>query len=568
MAINPVHLAILESLTNIKWAQANGVDNQIASFTMTQAQANELKDKLDPSLGAFVQASTNEPGKFRVRLKYDSLAELINTNQPLLSTVDLITRTERAEKKHGTAPLYFEQHSWEQVNAEVDFAGKQSARVVSLGVSDGRERLFFNQNAPEIQALAERIAVLCKNKPVEEVLKIVNIEIDSITTNHPHVKGQTREQIEENLDQRLELYLEQRSKGLIPGKPKNLDVTMEELIKEGILVCSHQGLLAASMMGSLIDKGLLPFGSARQYRSEIQDKSGKTIGAHTWSVYRDATNGDLWVNDPRSALVKKVDANHPEAIGYGHPAMNKMVKRLALIDKPMMDAWKPKTAKHSIQEIISEIIMQDLKMAMGRGNNSKEWTARLVAQLNAIDHNSGFSSEYKNERMIKILSDTYLAAKQDEDGRTAAILIKNILKLLNAPTPKVGQNSSIDIDKIINKLNAMDLSMAVTDNKFQDVNELIDSIKKVNAQLQLSPEQKTKEVVHLLMNAYKAASTEKGNNRTAIITKTVLKELKVELPRATAVTFAHDSSVPSKIQQNENAQANRPEGKPEIPKKK
>ncbi len=258
---------------------------------------------------------------------------------PPQENMELILRTVIAQNLHGKGAISFEGKNWDQVSANVDFAGLKTRYMVSLGSSTSRERLFLDRESPheKMVALREKIANESRGKTVPEILAIVNKHIDALTTDHPSVRGQSRNQIEAGLDGRLDRYLNDRAAGRIPGKPANRDVSMDELVDAGILVCRHKGLLAASIMGQLIDNKILPPGAARQYRSEIQNVAGRTIGAHTWSVYRDGTTGDLWVNDPRWAQVKKVNPARMSDIGYGVPAVRQMMQRLDAIDKPILD---------------------------------------------------------------------------------------------------------------------------------------------------------------------------------------------------------------------------------------
>jgi serine/threonine protein kinase len=346
MPVNVAYLNAISGYTEVGWYEVNGVDNQICTSGMSLHQANEMKDRLHPNLQAQVTPSRSEPGRYRVRVAYDELVKMSANNETFYEVDQaLVMRTRLAQDKHGSAPVQFDNKIWEQVGADVNFVDRPTSYVVSLGSSDKRERLFLDTNSPAVTDLKNRIEAQCHGKTVREILEIVNKEVDNLSTRHQDVRGQSRDTIERNLDKRLEEYLEKRSKGLIPGKPANKDVPMDELMENGILVCRHKGLLAASIMGGLIDKKILPEGAARQYRSDIQDRTGKTIGAHTWSVYRDAATGELWVNDPRWAQIKKVDPRYPQDIGYGIPAVKQMIKRLDDIDKPILQAWHRQNAK-------------------------------------------------------------------------------------------------------------------------------------------------------------------------------------------------------------------------------
>lgn len=234
---------------------------------------------------------------------------------------ELVARSTISDYVHGKEDsVSHDGLVWKKVNSTVNWVGQENKHWISLGGSSNRERLFFNENSDIIQKLKEKARIACANKSIPEVLGIVNTLINSITAR----EGITSSNVEKMLDGELEQYLS--FKKLHTG---NLDVDMDELIKQKILVCRHKGLLAASILGHLVENKVLPAGNVRQYRSTLM-KGKEVIGAHTWAVYRDSTTGNLWMCDPRWRTARNVTTQF-EALalkGYGEQALNAMIKRL------------------------------------------------------------------------------------------------------------------------------------------------------------------------------------------------------------------------------------------------
>jgi len=340
--IKSEHLDTLFWQTEGKIWSANATQTHVMTNVMTEREAQYLAESLNPNLQAQVQKSKSQNG-YRVMISNDNLTAVIDNKEELLSegySAQLNLRSVVAQNVHGKGPIYFNRQNWKQVTSEVDFAKEKDRHLVSLGSSQTRERLFIDLQSETINKLYNDIAKQCQGKTPEEILKIVNKEIDKITAP----EGSNREQIERQLDARLDKYLDDREKGLKPPNPRNRDVQIDELMQEGILVCRHKGLLAGAMMGRLVQNKLLPEGSTRQYRSDIQDSKGNAIGAHCWSVYREAQSGKLWVNDPRWAHVVQVTGTPENAlqIGYGVPAIKMMVERLDKLDASVSPPVKAK----------------------------------------------------------------------------------------------------------------------------------------------------------------------------------------------------------------------------------
>lgn len=244
-----------------------------------------------------------------------------------LNNLELISRTIDSEKKHGNAKkVSLKDKGWRVVNSKVNWVGSPHTRWVSLGSSNLRERLFFDENSSHVTSIKKAAEKACKGKNVGEVLTIVNNLINQLTA----IEGKSDKEIEKGLDAKLNKLLIEKRKSL--GSHTPIDIHFDELIEKKILVCRHKGLLAASILAHLVEKGILPKGNVRQYRSSLK-KNGKIIGAHTWAVYRDATTDDLWICDPRWRTANNTTKEFEElAKRYGNPTMSDMVKRLAIED--------------------------------------------------------------------------------------------------------------------------------------------------------------------------------------------------------------------------------------------
>lgn len=452
--VNPDHVDAMYWNTGVKWQSGTHRDDNTLSVISELMDANlalqQLSD-LNPNLKAKIIPSVSSKPMVRIVIPYLNVANNFEKNESIIDPEKLHEiglRSMQAQKMHGSEPVFFK-GSWSkkeecvQINSSTDFADPKTPRfMVSLGSSSSRERLFIDRQHPMINDLYDSIKRECQGKSTKEILEIVNRKIDEITSKHKSVAGQNRRQVERGLDKRLDEYLALREKGAVPGKPhlpRNRDVPIEELMEAGILVCRHKGLLAATIMGNLVADKFLPEGNARQYRSEIQDETGKNIGAHTWAVYREAGNGNLWVNDPRWAHVKLVDKQHPEDIGYGVRAVMLMANRLDVLDAPKMQAAKkvnegkenaplPGSAnptmpdKKSYIESIKEKLAQGLPMHLDDAKKI-ETSATIEAIVKALEKCSHINNVH--ERVIDYLMLIQANPTISNDARAAIFKVSN-----------------------------------------------------------------------------------------------------------------------------------------------
>lgn len=250
-----------------------------------------------------------------------------------------LDRTFIATHFHGNDDKIFRGERYKQVTHEIDFSHDTNTHWVSLGFGRDRERLFLDQNSAFVSTITEKIVRTLRDKivipepftlqehnflSVKQVLEIVNNTIDALTAPI----GTDRAFIEKHLDLKLDTFLkekERNSEGFI-------DVTLDELAEKNILVCRHKGLLAASILGSLVKNGMLPYGHVHQYRSTLTDDAGNPIGAHTWAVYRLARQNDIWICDPRWLTAEKADSLSVKR-DYGEHVIKKMIRKLNLADE-------------------------------------------------------------------------------------------------------------------------------------------------------------------------------------------------------------------------------------------
>lgn len=275
-------------------------------------------------------------------------------------------RTFIAEKVHGVSDtLDYNKIQWKAVKLSVNWAGNPETHFVSLGSSKERERLFIDENTPHIKALKDRVKARCQGgKSVQDVLSVVNEEINALTL----IPGMSDSDVERTLNKRLESFLFIQPK----DKEKNINLNLDTLIDQKLLVCRHKAILAASILGTLVDEKILPNGKARQFRANLlEGKSDIAMGAHTWAVYRDSKTSDLWVCDPRWRTAKKVTL--PQFAGlreYGLTTLQEMVLRTDLEDKI--------ERKVSQEEI--EKTLENIKRALQICNDPEQNVQRMKKQ--------------------------------------------------------------------------------------------------------------------------------------------------------------------------------------------
>lgn len=251
------------------------------------------------------------------------------------NTFELWPRSIIAQFIHGNSAIRFRNRQWEQVTTEVNFAETLTDKFVSLGYSSERERLFLDLKSPRFVALCQQIEEKCIGKTTLEILSIISNKINQLQKNKTS---------DEAMEAQFNRYLTERKQGRILGKPANGDILIDELMEKGHLLCRHKGILAASIMGRLVHKKILPPGMARQYRSEIQDSKGFNMGVHTWSVYREWQTGNLWILDPHWNLIQKLNKDFIKANPYGIKAINQMLYRMDKIDELQCSLFSLKAA--------------------------------------------------------------------------------------------------------------------------------------------------------------------------------------------------------------------------------
>ncbi|MBI2791309.1 MAG: hypothetical protein HYX61_05075 [Gammaproteobacteria bacterium] len=245
--------------------------------------------------------------------------------------LELMGRSVISQQVHGDiSEVQFDHKPWQIVNSKTNWVNNANKQWVSLGSSKSRERLFFDENSPVVTELKAQALLACKGKDIATVLDTVNALVNDLTAQ----PGKSRQDVERSLDAQLEELLREKRKTL--GPSDDINIHFDELVEKKILVCRHKGLLAASILAHLVENNILPQGCVRQYRSSLKIND-KIIGAHTWSVYRNATTGDLWMCDPRWQTAKNVtqEYNHLAA-RYGNSALSDMVKRLDVEDRLLL----------------------------------------------------------------------------------------------------------------------------------------------------------------------------------------------------------------------------------------
>ncbi len=173
----------------------------------------------------------------------------------------LIGRTMQAREVHGKSPtMTFEGRQWKTVSADIDWASEAPSHWALLGSSYTQENLYFDENTEFVKNFKRIAEDPCKGKSTRDVLNTVKMMVNRMTD----MPGKTRFEVESTLDDRLESFIADKRKYLKPYQFAN--ITFEELAAHKLLVCRHKGLLAASVIGHLVKKGVLPQGTAREYR--------------------------------------------------------------------------------------------------------------------------------------------------------------------------------------------------------------------------------------------------------------------------------------------------------------
>lgn len=256
-------------------------------------------------------------------------------------------RTVLSNRKYGNEAFQsFNKQRWQKINAEINWVEETNMLWASLGSSNAREHLLFDENIPIIDDLKTYATEYCEQfkGDISAILASVNELVNSLTSQ----PGLSRQEVESGLDQRLTDYINDKKR--LMNSINAPIITMDELIQNKLLVCRHKGPLVACILAELVRKNILPQGSVRQYRSQIQH--GTHIGVHTWAVYRDKQSNNLWMCDPRWDYVQNVTCGSMAAAakGYGTKAIHKMQQRLDLLDHAEFERLKSIQQSPDIQD--------------------------------------------------------------------------------------------------------------------------------------------------------------------------------------------------------------------------
>ncbi len=248
----------------------------------------------------------------------------------LFNLPSFIGRTILSDHKFGNAATKsFDNKTWHKINAQINWVAATNTSWASIGSSDAREHLLFDESSPIIEDLKTYAIDQCKQLKgnIPAILSEVNRIVNALTSQ----PGLSRHEVEAGLDKRLNDYIVDKKR--LMNTTLSPVITMDELLQNKLLVCRHKGPLAACILAELVRNNVLPAGTVRQYRSQIQH--GTHIGVHTWAVYRDKQSNDLWMCDPRWDYVENVAHNAMQAAakGYGTVAINKMITRLNTLDQ-------------------------------------------------------------------------------------------------------------------------------------------------------------------------------------------------------------------------------------------
>lgn len=245
-------------------------------------------------------------------------------NQP-----SFLDRTVLSYKVHGNATaLLFGGKRYRKIHSEINWVEAKNTLWSSVGSSKNREHLLFDENSAFMEGLKELAVERCQHLRgnIPALLAEVNFLVNLLTFQ----PGLTRNQVEATLDDKLHAYIDRKK-----ASDQTNDspyITMNELVRNRILVCRHKAILAACLLAELVKTGILPEGIVRQYRSNIQH--GTHEGVHTWAVYREENSNDLWICDPRWDYVQNVSRSFQAAAnqGYGTATIYKMISRLNKLD--------------------------------------------------------------------------------------------------------------------------------------------------------------------------------------------------------------------------------------------
>ncbi len=215
------------------------------------------------------------------------------------------------------------------------------------------------------------------------------------------------------------------------------------------------------------------------------------------------------------------------------------------------------TVPSKVQDIINQIqSIHSAQWAIGRNDKRSQWIDPLIESLAALDRSRKISPADKDRLMIKLLSNTYLSAKQGQGGFNAAEIAERMLKELNAPIPAISpivqpqaaapvtppQPAPVaapavpsKVQDIINQIRIFHLTEAIKpeeDKRSKWLTPLINNLAALDRNPALSSEQKNEQMITLLSNTYLSAAKqpEQGGFNAARIAERMLQELNALIP--------------------------------------
>ncbi len=231
-----------------------------------------------------------------------------------------------------------------------------------------------------MQKLKISIRKLCFGKPVAQTLEIVCTVVNLLTLR-------SKMDIKREFDTLLE-------------DNESINFTMDELMKTGMLVCRHLGLIAAAILADLArEEGYLPQGFAGQYRSNLFHED-RFMSAHCWAVYRDGFTGNAWICDPSANFFCNASEN-PELAKktYGEVALDEMMERLNEICLLEPLAKEFKTHNKELPVILESKVGDDLELEVNVYSQLE--LQALIRAFHKVDIK--FTAEQRGEKGLIII---------------------------------------------------------------------------------------------------------------------------------------------------------------------
>lgn len=386
-----------------------------------------------------VDTLTPHNKRFRERILYDPTSNSA-TNPNFDAHME---RTRIAEEHHGEVGQSYDGNH-RLVSLEIDFARTKDSKFVSKGASN-RENIQLDKQSKSYIELLNRIKQKCESlEPKQNTKKILEIIIDEINefNNLKGDAGLTPEQIDAGVDTRLEQFIHDERERQRKDNPALMNpvISMDTFMQEGLMVCRHKGLLSAAIMGDLVKEGILPKGSARQYRSGLKEKPSDSIdGAHTWSVFTES-DGTMWMCDPRWGVngtdygihnLSDKDQFWHANQHYRDTTIKLMLRRCMIRDINDDVTFSPELETNIITQDDARIEATikeegDLKQAVENCQTTEQLIEVLGQYKGNFEHPQG--GEFKAEELQKNISDV-LQGKQDIDILTPQFVQEKFIAL-------------------------------------------------------------------------------------------------------------------------------------------